>query len=353
MNIGSKIKQLRSKAGLTQDQLALRLGISGQSVSKWETSVTMPDICLLPSLAGELGVSIDELFDLTVEQKMHRIEKKIDCEGEISAKLFLEYEEFLKNQLDDEKHHEKSTELLAYLYHHRMESDSKRVSRYAREAIRFAPENKACQWLLNKAEGQAVWDWNICNHAHIIDFYKDVIKNDKGIPKTPLPYYYVIDNLISDHRTQEARHYLAEFAKIPAHKPCMIPIYKAHIALAEYRESEADAIIETAAKEFFADDAFVFEAAQYYAKKAEYEKAILYYKQSWEISPRPKFTDPMHGIALIYEIMGDREKAAEAYDSIISTLKDEWGYTDDDITVIEANSEKARLLERGGATSKE
>ena len=353
MNIGSKIKRLRSKAGLTQDQLASRLGISGQSVSKWETSVTMPDICLLPSLAGELGVSIDELFDLTVEQKMHRIEKKIDCEGEISPMLFSEYEEFLKNQLDDKKHHEKSTELLAQLYHHRMESDSRRVSKYAREAIRFAPENKACQWLLSKAEGQTVWDWNFCNHAHIIDFYKDVIKNDKGIPKTPMPYYFVIDNLISDHRTQEARHYLAEFAKLPAHKPCMIPVYKAHIALAEYRESEADAIIETAAKEFFADDAFVFEAAQYYAKKAEYEKAILYYKQSWEISPRPKFTDPMHGIALIYEIMGDREKAAEAYDSIISTLKDEWGYTDDDITVIEANSEKARLLERGGATSKE
>ena len=346
MNIGAKIKQLRSKAGLTQDQLASRLGISGQSVSKWETSVTMPDICLLPSLAGELGVSIDELFDLTVEQKMHRIEKKIDCEGEISAKLFLEYEEFLKNQLDDEKHHEKSTELLAYLYHHRMESDSKRVSRYAREALLRSPEKKACQWLLNKAEGQTVWDWNIGNHAHIIDFYKDVIKNDSGTPKTPLPYYYLIDNLIADHRTKEARHYLDEFAKLPAHKPCMIPIYNAHVALAEYREADADAIIETAAKEFSADDAFVFEAAQYYAKKAEYEKAISYYNQSWEISGRPRFTDPMHGIALIYEILGDKKKAAEAYDNIIRTLKDEWGYADDDIAVVEAIAEKARIIEK-------
>ncbi len=344
MNIGAKIKQLRSKAGLTQDQLAARLGISGQSVSKWETSVTMPDICLLPSLAGELGVSIDELFDLTVEQKMRRIEKKIDCEGEISPKLFSEYEDFLKNQLDDKKHHEKSTELLAYLYHHRMESDSRRVSKYARESIRLAPENKACQWLLNKAEGQTIWDWNIGNHAHIIDFYKDVIKNDKGTPKTSLPYYYVIDNLIADHRTEEARHYLDEFAALPAHKPCMVPIYKAHIALAEYRESEADAIIEAAAKEFSVDDAFVFEAAQYYAKKAEYEKAISYYKQSWESSRRPRFTDPMHGIALIYEILGDKEKAAEAYDNIISTLKNEWGYADDDIAVVEATAEKARII---------
>lgn len=344
MNIGAKIKQLRSKAGLTQEQLAERLGISGQAVSKWETSVTMPDICLLPALAGELGVSIDELFDLTVEQKMHRIEKKIDCEGEISQKLFLEYEEFLKGQLDDAKHHEKCTELLAYLYHHRMESDSRRVSKYAREAIRRAPERKACQWLLDKAEGQTVWDWNICNHAHIIDFYKDVIENDKGTPKTPLPYYYVIDNLIADHRTEEARHYLDEFATLPAHKPSMVPIYKAHIALAEYREAEADAIIGEAAKKFCTDGAFVFGAAQYYAKKAEYEKAISYYKQSWETSQRPRFTDPMHGIALIYEIMGDKEKAAEAYDIIITALKEEWGYADDDIAVVDATNEKARII---------
>ena len=69
MEIGTKIKQLRFKAGLTQDQLATKLGISAQSVSKWETLITMPDISLLPMIAGELGVSIDELFDLTAEQK--------------------------------------------------------------------------------------------------------------------------------------------------------------------------------------------------------------------------------------------------------------------------------------------
>jgi hypothetical protein len=52
----------------------------------------------------------------------------------------------------------------------------------------------------------------------------------------------------------------------------------------------------------------------------------------------------MHGIALIYEIMGDKEKAAEAYDNIIIALKDEWGYSDDDIAVVEANNEKARII---------
>ena len=70
MNIGNKIKQLRLKAGLTQEQLAMNLGISAQSVSKWETAVTMPDISLLPLLSSLLGVTIDEIFDLTRDQKL-------------------------------------------------------------------------------------------------------------------------------------------------------------------------------------------------------------------------------------------------------------------------------------------
>ena len=46
MELGKKIKQLRFKAGLTQEQLAKRLGIDAQSVSKWENAVSMPDITL-------------------------------------------------------------------------------------------------------------------------------------------------------------------------------------------------------------------------------------------------------------------------------------------------------------------
>ena len=101
MEIGNKIKQLRYKSGLTQEQLALKLGVSAQSVSKWETAVTMPDITLLPILAGEFGVSIDELFDLTADQKLHRIEKRIEAEEELAPDVFREYEEILQNELSE------------------------------------------------------------------------------------------------------------------------------------------------------------------------------------------------------------------------------------------------------------
>lgn len=60
MKISDKIKQMRKKAGFTQEQLASRLGVSAQSISKWENEVSMPDITLLPLIAEIFGITIDE-----------------------------------------------------------------------------------------------------------------------------------------------------------------------------------------------------------------------------------------------------------------------------------------------------
>lgn len=62
MRLSENIKRFRLKKDLTQEQLAVKLGVSAQAVSKWETSDTYPDGALLLPLAGELGVSLDELF---------------------------------------------------------------------------------------------------------------------------------------------------------------------------------------------------------------------------------------------------------------------------------------------------
>ena len=83
MELGKKIRQLRFKAGLTQEQLAEKLGIGAQSVSKWENQVAMPDITALPLLAEIFGVQIDDLFDLTNEQRLNRIENRLDMEEDL------------------------------------------------------------------------------------------------------------------------------------------------------------------------------------------------------------------------------------------------------------------------------
>ena len=344
MELGKKIRQLRFKAGLTQEQLAEKLGIGAQAVSKWENAVAMPDISLLPSLAETFGVSIDELFDLTAEQRLNRIENSLDIEDELPQDIFREYEDYLKAQLASGENKKRVTELTAYLYWHRMNAAAEKVRRYAKEAVRMAPGEKVCQWMLNMAEGHAVWDWNMANHAKAVDFYRELVREN---PETRLPYLYLLDNLIADHRVAEAEETLEKLKKLPDADPVMTEVYRAYIALARYDEPAADAIIEALRKDHENDSAFLFEAAQYYARKCDYDCAIAHYELSFEKETRhPRFMDELHGISEIYEIRGDYQKAAETWDRIAELLEQEWGMTEE-TELTHARKESARLRAKG------
>ena len=65
--IGSGIARLRKSNGMTQDELAERLGVSGKTVSKWENGHGYPDVTIFPRLAEVFGVSVDHL--MTGEEK--------------------------------------------------------------------------------------------------------------------------------------------------------------------------------------------------------------------------------------------------------------------------------------------
>jgi len=60
--IGKRISYLRREKGITQEEMAEKLGVTPQAVSKWENDISYPDILLLPKLAEMLGVSVDELL---------------------------------------------------------------------------------------------------------------------------------------------------------------------------------------------------------------------------------------------------------------------------------------------------
>lgn len=64
LTIGENIKSLRHKHHITQEQLADLLGVSTQSVSRWEIGACYPDIELLPSIANYFGVTLDSLMGM-------------------------------------------------------------------------------------------------------------------------------------------------------------------------------------------------------------------------------------------------------------------------------------------------
>ena len=341
MELGKKIRALRFKAGLTQEQLAEKLGVGPQAVSKWENAAAMPDITALPVLAEVFGVTVDDLFDLTAEQRFNRIENRMDIEDDLPQDVFLEYEEFLKAQLAEDGYKKRATELLAYLYWHKMNAFSEKTRRYARDAVRRAPGEKTCYWMLGQAERHAMWDWNIANHHKAVDFYREIVETD---PDRELPYAYLFDNLLADHRAEEAEAYLARYAALPDVNPVLVGIYKAYIALARFDEPAADRIIEELGKEHPDDFVYLFEAAQYYARKCDYDRAIALYERSFEREPRrPRFQDELMAIADIHEIRGDFRKAAETYGRIVDLLRNEWGLTEE-TELKNAEKERDRLL---------
>ena len=64
MNIADRIQYLRKQKGYSQEELADKVGVSRQAVSKWERDLSCPDINSLPTLAALLNVSVDELMQL-------------------------------------------------------------------------------------------------------------------------------------------------------------------------------------------------------------------------------------------------------------------------------------------------
>ncbi|MBQ9746901.1 MAG: helix-turn-helix domain-containing protein [Clostridia bacterium] len=76
INLGNKIRELRKKKGITQEQLASALNLSVQAISKCETGAGYPDVATLPVIASYFGVSLDVLFDYdanNIEEKITEI----------------------------------------------------------------------------------------------------------------------------------------------------------------------------------------------------------------------------------------------------------------------------------------
>ena len=95
MELKNKLKELRVTHGMTQEAVADRLGVSSQTVSKWERGLLFPDITLLPKIALLFKCSIDSLFDMdlvwSIEhrkefgEKIHALHEKKDWEGVYQA----------------------------------------------------------------------------------------------------------------------------------------------------------------------------------------------------------------------------------------------------------------------------
>ena len=123
--LAGRIAQLRKEAGMTQEQLGNALGLTYQSVSKWENGLSCPDVQLLPQLANLFHVTLDDLFGREAPQPERTAEQEE-----------MEMERTLPWPDDDT--------LYAVMYHgHQLLTEDPAVLKGHREELRFVYDGPA------------------------------------------------------------------------------------------------------------------------------------------------------------------------------------------------------------------
>lgn len=323
MEIGKKIKGLRLQKGMTQEELATKLNMSSQAISKWENNVTMPDIQLLPNLSVILGVTIDELFALTDDTHLERIENMISNEHFISKDDFTYAEQFLKEKLNDHQKRAQCLTLLAELHIHCSEEHRELASHYAKDTITLDPINKRNHNALRDAENGVIFDWNFSNHHKLIEYYKNFVPNH---PDYWRGYVWLMNYLLADGRCTEAKEVLEKLNKI--HPSYLYLLYGGLICKEECNLPRALALWEQMTELYPEDWRAWTSRGDCMAKLCRYDEAIEYYSIGHKLQPEPKYTDSLIAISHIYEIQGEYNKAIEKLDEIIALLESDWNITE-------------------------
>ncbi len=314
LKLGTIIKKLRTERGITQEELASKMGVSYQAVSKWETNTTTPDIAILPQLAMFFGVSMDALFSMNQDDNIERISKMICDEYSITPENFVWAERYLKGVLSEEKQNNIARTLLVELYEHRENRDSLAGGRLCEEGLLIEPSNIALIGKLTRIREKR-------NEANrLVKFLETLYsKNTQNV--------VVIDALISAYIKYGKYEDAANLMKA-SKKRVIFDVYQGDIELAVGHQEKAKDIWLSIASSNYNDSNLLFEIAERFNKINDAEIALKLYQQSYEVAPSPKEMDPLYAQAFLYTNIGMKEKAIQMWKNIIKALGDDYGIKD-------------------------
>lgn len=339
MNFGKKIKELRLQRAVTQEQLAACLNISPQAISKWENNLTLPDIQLLPEISVYFGVTIDELFEMTDEKHLQRIENMLDTRRAIDKADFEYAQSFLQGKITQGKSLPKCLSLLSALYNSKAAEYSSLAEYYAKEALELEPEDKSSHVNLLQSQHGTSSDWYLSNHSKRIEYYQHFVEEH---PASLRGCLFLLDELIADNRLDEAEEILNRFEKTDS--SCRSLLYRGKIAWAEGDHKSAMEIWQRMSEQFSNDWLAQLIMADCLASTGQYNEAIPYYRKTLELQPAPRYTDAYLSMAQIHEIQKDYEAAIQAWEGVLRLRQEEWNYQEGE-AVDQPMKEIARLRE--------
>lgn len=323
MDIGNQIKALRLRRGVTQEAMAQHFGITAQAVSKWECGSSVPDIGMLPGLSAYFGVSIDELFALSDEVRMDRIQNMLWDVRFLNPADVENERQFLLDKARREPNNGDPHCMLAQLELHLAKEHCIRAEEYALEII--ARENGAgigCVYLARAMGGDRI-DPRHNTHNALIAHYKDCLAKN---PDEIQVYGALITQLIDDHRLAEAKYYCDKMEAVHG-SGHFVTVHKAKLAVA-MGDLEATRSMWDQLNEQYPDNWSIQHwigdlqtlAGEYAAAKESYRKAI-------DLEPIPHYVDPIASLAQVCEMDGDIEGAIAVRKYELDICEKEWGDT--------------------------
>lgn len=322
MEIGNQIRQLRLRRGITQESMAQHLGVTPQAVSKWERGAATPDISMLPALSAYFGVTIDELFALSDDTRMERIQNMIWDVRYFDPADVEKERQFLLEKSRREPENSKVFELLADIELHLADEHRELAVQYAKEALKRDPANKYAHASLVNGMGGKMPDWYVSAHQELICYYQEFVRDNPGIGRG---YMWLMDHLLDADRIEEAKQYLAKYEGID--NTFRRYMYRILICLKEGKREEAFHSLDDMLEAYPNEDGAFLCAGDTMARVGEYEKAKNYYRCAMDVAKPPRFCDYLESIAKVCELQQDIPGAVAALKEVLEIQRDEWQVT--------------------------
>ena len=341
MEIGNQIKQLRRRRGITQEVMAQELGVTAQAVSKWERGVATPDIALLPDISAFFGVTIDELFALSDDTRMERIQNMLWDERYFDPAEVEDTRKFLLDKGRREPNNGKVYEHLAELENHLAQEHHEKAEEYAKEALRRDWNLRGPHSELEIAMNGHIHDWNYNNHYLLINFYRDHILRN---PQDWRAYLTIMDQLIDDYRLDEAEEYCKRLAEI--NDTYRVLLYRGMIAWQRGERAIAFEIWAEMEQKHPNEWCVWHNIGDYLARSGRYDEAMGYYRKALDVQKEPPMLDPLQAMAQLCEIRNDIPGALSARREEADRIENQWKITGEELDSVLRDIERLERMMR-------
>lgn len=275
------LKRFRVTKSMTQEQAAERLGVSTQTVSRWECNTTLPDVTMLPKIAELYCVTIDDLYQETsmaYDNYAQRLGSVFEAtlKPEDFLRADLEYRKLLKSGT----HTTEDLRLYGILYQHMLYVCIQKAEELFDRVIRKGPqEDPEVYWATQRQKGYFLWE--IGRNQENIDHFLPLVEGG----------------------SKDLQEWI-----------CLIQAY----TFAEDYDSAWN-WVQKAEKQFPENATLHIYTGNLLQGMKHYGEAFPHWQRALEMEP--EWCDAAYAMASCYEEMGDYAKAAEVYHQIADNLE--------------------------------